>query len=143
MKQPRVIAGTPQRLDETPLGRPEQIDSFLSRFTLMQKEVCDDAPVHIAVHLIKDLADAPSPYVAAHCHPDCDEIGLVIGQPGALEYEMILNGEVHRISSPGSIYIPAGTVHCARALRGNGAYTCMLMDPNGPNPSNTAREADA
>ena len=139
MKQPSVIQGTPQALHETPLGTRKSIDSFLSRFTIMQKELCEDAPVHIAVHLIKDLTEEPEPYVDPHCHPTCDEIGMVIGQPGALEYEIILDGKTHRILSPASIFIPAGTVHRARALRGNGAYACMLMDPNGPSPANIAK----
>ena len=139
MKQPSVIQGRPQALHETPLGIKKSIDSFLTRFTLMQKELCEDAPVHIAVHLIKDLDDEPEPYVDPHSHPTCDEIGMVIGQPGALEYELILDGQTHRILSPASIFIPAGTVHRARALRGNGAYACMLMDPNGPRPANITK----
>lgn len=139
MKQPSVIQGAPQALHETPLGIRDSIDSFLSRFTLMQRALCEDAPVHIAAHLIKDLTGEPEPYVDPHSHPDCDEIGLVIGQPGALEYEIILDGETHRVRSPASIYIPAGTVHRARAVRGNGAYVCMLMDPQGPRPANITK----
>jgi mannose-6-phosphate isomerase-like protein (cupin superfamily) len=139
MKQPRVIPGAKQALHETPLGIRDSIDSFLNRFTLMQDALCEDAPAHIAVHLIKDLDGEPEPYVDPHSHPDCDEVGLVIGQPGALEYEIILDGKTHRVSSPASVYIPAGTVHRARAVRGNGAYVCMLMDPAGPHPDNIAK----
>ena len=126
-------------MDETVLGRPQQIGSFLNRYVLLNKENCDDAPVHVAMHLITSLTDAPPPYVHAHAHPSCDEIGLVIGQPGALEYEIILDGNVHTVRSPGSIFIPAGTVHRARALRGNGAYVCVLMDPEGPTPANSVK----
>jgi quercetin dioxygenase-like cupin family protein len=136
VKKPRVIPATPQELAETPLGRPMDITHFLSRFVLLNEKVCEGSPAHIAVHLIQDLTGAPEPYVKAHCHPTCDEIGLVLGQPGALEYEMMLDGDVHQVISPAAIFIPAGTTHRARALRGNGAYMCMLMDPKGPNPSN-------
>jgi hypothetical protein len=139
VKHPKVIPGTPQPLDDTPLGLSEPTDSFLSRFMLLGKGICDEAPAHIAVHLIQDLTDAPAPYVHAHCHPSFDEIGLVIGQPGALEYEMVLDGEVHRVCAPACICIPAGTLHRARAVRGSGAYVCMLMDPRGPNASNTVK----
>jgi len=137
VKKPQVLSGTPQTLQETPLGLPQQISSFLSRYTLLNGETCSDAPAHIAVHLIKGLADAPDPYVCAHAHPTCDEIGLVIGQPDGLEYEILLNGNAHVVRSPGSVFIPAGTVHRARALRGSGAYVCMLMDPQGPTPANS------
>ena len=139
MKNPAVIPGTPQTLLETPLGLSRPIDSFLKRFVLLNKETYDAAPAHIAVHLIQGIADSPAPYVHAHSHPSCDEIGLVIGQPGALEYEMILGEETHKILSPACIFIPAGTLHRARALRGSGAYVCMLMDPSGPQPSSIAK----
>ena len=139
MKQPRVIHGTPQALNETLLGRPADVSGFLNRFVLLNGEVCEAPPAYIAVHLIQGLPSPPEPYVNAHCHPTCDEIGLVLGQPGALEYEMVLNGEVHQVHSPAAIFIPAGTVHRATAMHGNGAYVCMLMDPKGPDPSTTAR----
>ena len=140
VKTPRIMRGTPEALDATPLGRPVDISGFLNRFVLLNSEVCEGAPAHMAVHLIQDLADLPEPYVDAHRHPACDEIGLVLGQPGALEYEMVLNGDVHKVHSPAAIFIPAGTVHRARAMRGTGAYVCMLMDPKGPAPSNTAKD---
>jgi hypothetical protein len=135
MKNPAVIQGTPQALAETPLGLSQPINSFLKRFVLLNKEVYDEAPMHLAVHLIDGLAATPTPYVHAHSHPSCDEIGLVIGQPGALQYEILLGKDIHKVSSPACIFIPAGTIHRARALWGNGAYVCMLMDPLGPQPS--------
>lgn len=141
MKVPQITPGKPQALNETLLGRPLSTDSFLKRFRLLDQECCDGAPVHIAVHLVQGLKEAPTPYVNAHCHPACDEIGLVIGQPGELEYEIILNGKIHQVISPASIFIPAGTVHRARAMRGNGAYVCILMDPQGPIPASTSKTA--
>jgi quercetin dioxygenase-like cupin family protein len=114
-----------------------QISSFLSRYVLMNKETCSDAPAHIAVHLISGIADAPDPYVHSHVHPTSDEIGLVIGGPADLEYQILLNGNAHVVRSPGCVFIPAGTVHRARAVRGSGAYVCMLMDPQGPTQANS------
>lgn len=141
MKKPQVTPGQCQPLNETLLGKPMAIEAFLNRYVLLNSEVCEGAPAHIAVHMIRGLEQAPTPYVDAHSHPDCDEIGLVIAPPGELEYEMILGEKVHRITSPASIFIPAGTVHRARALRGTGAYTCILMDSRGPAASNVAKPA--
>jgi len=139
VKQPKVTSGTLQALYGTSVGREQQDTPFLDRYILLNKEKCDDAPMHIAVHLVTSLADAPPPYVHAHAHPSCDEIGLVIGQPDALEYEIILDENVHTVGSPGSIFIPAGTVHRATALRGSGVYVCIVMDPQGANPANTVK----
>ena len=137
MKQPTVRQATPQALLETPLGKAGTAPEFLQRFLLLNSEVCPGAPLHIATHLIKDLDAEPEPYVNPHQHPTCDEIGLVIGQPGALEYEIRLNDEIHHVTSPGAIFIPAGTIHRARALRGNGAYVCILLDSQGPTYDNS------
>jgi hypothetical protein len=138
---PSVHQGNPQKLDETFLGKKGAAPEFLKRFVLLNKGINPGAPCHIATHLIRDLKDEPEPYVHAHAHPASDEIGLVIGEPGALEYEVVLGDQVHRLSSPASIFIPAGTVHRARALRGNGAYVCILMDAKGPSPANSQRNA--
>jgi mannose-6-phosphate isomerase-like protein (cupin superfamily) len=141
MKTPRIIPGQCQPLSKTLLGKPMSIDAFLNRYVLLNQECCEGAPAHIAVHLIRGLEKAPEPYVDPHSHPDCDEIGLVIAPPGELEYEMILDGTVHLITSPASIFIPAGTVHRARALRGKGAYACILMDARGPTSCNVDKPA--
>lgn len=47
-----------------------------------------------------------------------------------------LNGKENYVKSPAAVYIPAGTSHRARAISGNGAYVCILMDPQGPNTAN-------
>ena len=137
-----IQSGKLQALTQTCLGREESIPEFLNRFILLNKELNPDVPCHIAAHLIKDLNEDPEPYVHAHNHPSCDEIGLIIGQPGALEYEIVLGEEVHRCSSPASVFIPAGTVHRARAIRGNGAYVCILMDAKGPHSENCQRATE-
>ncbi len=135
-----VHKGKPQALKETFLGKVETAPGFLKRFVLLNRKLNPNAPCHIATHLVKNLKDKPEPYVHAHAHPSSNEIGLVIGQPGALEYEIVLNGKTHRLRSPSSVFIPAGTVHRARALRGSGAYVCILMDAKGPSSANSKRQ---
>jgi 2-isopropylmalate synthase len=135
-----VHKGKPQALKETFLGKAETAPDFLKRFVLLNKKINPNAPCHIAAHLVKNLKNKPEPYVHPHAHPSCHEIGLVIGQPGALEYEIMLDNKVHQLCSPASVFIPAGTVHRARALRGSGAYVCILMDSKGPSSANSKRK---
>jgi quercetin dioxygenase-like cupin family protein len=130
---PQINPGVPQRLDATELGVAD-VSGFLSRFVVLGDQITAGAPAHVAVHMISGLDRCPDPYVHAHAHPNHDEIGIVVGQPGDLDYEIVLGDQTHVVSSPASIYIPAGTRHRARALRGNGAYICILMDPRGPRP---------
>ena len=131
--EPKIISGIPQSLDYTTVGA--QLNSgnaFLERFLLMNKGLLENAPFHIAVHIIKDLDAPPEPYAQIHCHPTCDEIGLIIAPKDELEYEIVLNGKANRVKSPAAVYIPAGIHHRARAVSGRGAYVCIILDPQGP-----------
>lgn len=134
--QPQIIAGVPQPLDETVLGARPMAEKFFERFLLINRGLLENAPFHVACHIISNLEAAPEPYAKIHCHPDHDEIGLVIGSHGALEYEMILDGKEHRVQSPAAFSIPAGTFHRARAVRGTGSYVCILLDAQGPRAAN-------
>lgn len=134
--KPQIIPGLPQPLDETVLGARSMTETFFERFLLINRGLLENAPFHIACHVINNLEAIPEPYAKIHCHPDHDEIGLVIGPRDALEYEMILDGKEHRVLSPAAISIPAGTYHRARAVRGNGSYVCILLDAQGPRAAN-------
>jgi len=135
--EPKILSGLPQDLDETILGTQSSgKKDFFQRFLLINRELIENAPFHIAVHIIKDLDAPPAPYAKIHCHPSHDEIGLIIAPKDSLEYEIILNGKENRVKSPASVYIPAGTQHRARALSGNGAYVCILLDSRGPHTDN-------
>jgi hypothetical protein len=131
--EPLILSGFPQDLGYTEIGLQSNSNKeLIERFLLMNPMIMDNAPMHIAVHLIKDLDTSPEPYAQIHCHPDCDEIGLIIAPKEELEYEIFLNGKENRIKSPAAVYIPAGTYHRARALSGTGAYVCIILDPRGP-----------
>ena len=52
---------------------------------------------------------------------------------------MILGDELRGARSPRRIFIAAGTVHRAKAFRGDSVYVCILMDPEGPNSPMTER----
>ena len=134
--EPKILPGIPQDVDATVLGAHVGGKDFFERFLLINGEILKNAPLHIAVHMIKDLDTAPDPYVKMHCHPDVDEIGLIIAPKDELEYEIILDGKQNRIKSPATVYIPAGTYHRARAVCGKGAYVCILLDPKGPHTAN-------
>ena len=131
--EPRILSGFPQDLGYTNIGLQSNTSKeILERFLLMNSVLMDNAPLHIAVHLIKNIDTPPDPYAQIHCHPECDEIGLIIAPKDELEYEIILDGKETRVKSPAAVYIPAGTYHRARALSGTGAYVCIILDPRGP-----------
>jgi quercetin dioxygenase-like cupin family protein len=131
--EPRILSGFLQDLGYTNIGRESSAGSeFIERFLLMNAVVMQNAPLHIAVHFIKNIDTPPDPYAQVHCHPDADEIGLIIAPKDELEYEIILDGKETLVKSPAAVYIPSGTYHRARAISGTGAYVCIILDPRGP-----------
>jgi mannose-6-phosphate isomerase-like protein (cupin superfamily) len=131
--EPRILSGFLQDIGYTNIGLESNTSTeFIERFLLMNSTVMQNAPMHIAVHFIKNIDTPPDPYAQIHCHPDADEIGLIIAPKDELEYEIVLDGETNRVKSPAAVYIPSGTYHRARAVSGSGAYVCIILDPRGP-----------
>lgn len=131
--EPRILSGFLQDLGYTNIGLDSNSGKeVIERYLLMNSRLMQNAPMHIAVHFIKNIETPPAPYAQVHCHPDADEIGLIIAPRDELEYEIILDGKATLVKSPAAVYIPAGTNHRARAVSGTGAYICIILDPRGP-----------
>jgi hypothetical protein len=71
-------------------------------------------------------------HVDVHVH-DCDSAFLFWGDQvdgAGLICEVEIEGERHLISSPASIFIPAGILHTYRYVYGRGTYTNILLAPH-------------
>ena len=51
----------------------------------------------------------------------------LIAPPGALVYRIEFDGVEREVSSPASIWIPAGVVHAANVVRGSGTFVCVVL----------------
>ena len=96
------------------------------------------------LHFNEELAKNPGiSWADRHRHPEgSDETYLIIGDSGAITVEVSLgNGdemEIYEITSPGSIFIPAGITHSIKPIKltpgkcggiiaivSNGEYICL------------------
>ncbi|MHA1263765.1 MAG: hypothetical protein ACTSRS_00875 [Candidatus Helarchaeota archaeon] len=96
------------------------------------------------LHVTEDLAKNPQiSWAERHRHPEgSDEIYVIIGDPGAITVEVTLGNteemETYEITSPGSVFIPAGVTHSIKPIRmtagksgailavvSNGEYICL------------------
>ncbi|PFT87811.1 2-isopropylmalate synthase, partial [Bacillus thuringiensis] len=71
-------------------------------------------------------------HVDVHVH-DCDSAFLFWGDQvdgAGLICEVEIEGERHLISSPASIFIPAGLLHTYRYVYGRGTYTNIVLAPH-------------
>jgi 2-isopropylmalate synthase len=56
---------------------------------------------------------------------NCDSVFLFLGSDEdyrGLEVEVLLGGQLRRLQSPASVFIPAGVEHSYRYLGGSGTY---------------------
>lgn len=86
----------------------------------------DQFPLHIAVHQISAADEATRTYTELHTH-ECDEINILLGEPGDVTYDIQLGDENYKVDSCSCIWIPAGLPHSANVLKGSGYYVAIRL----------------
>lgn len=84
-------------------------------------------PLHLAIHRVKTIQCPPAPYTDPHLHDDFDEINILIGDE--LQYRIQLGEETFELKGNFSIWIPAGTLHAANVLSGEGYFVAIRLHP--------------
>ena len=115
---PRPLSSTARYRDIPELQRLESVGS----------------PSHVIVHTIAaDARDEERHYCDAHAHPFA-ELNVLVGEPGALVYDIVVGSETITATSPTTVWIPAGVEHSANLRRGSGTFVVVYLDePQGPN----------
>lgn len=90
------------------------------------------SPCHVIVHEIRDDAvDEVRDYCSGHVH-EFGELNVLLGEPGALVYDIVLGDETLTATSPTTIWIPAGVEHSANLRRGSGTFVVVYVgEPQG------------
>jgi hypothetical protein len=88
------------------------------------------SPVHIAAHWIDGAQRAPGrDYSCNHQHDSLVEVNVILGEPGALSYEVVLGEgeEPTTIHAPCAVVVPAGVTHSANVLEGRGWFVVLRL----------------
>ena len=96
----------------------------IKRISMLSKTLIPEAKTHIAVHFVDVKKPIPE-YSKLHKH-NFDEINLIISEDSKLVYEVQLEDEVYRVTSPSTIFIPKNTRHKAKVLSGKGIFVCII-----------------
>ena len=100
-------------------------DSGPIRRLLMSGTGASQFNMHIAVHEIsKFLEKEIRDYSLPHRH-NCDEWNIILSS-SILRFTIMLDGEVHIVDAPATVYIPAGTLHSANVLEGEGHFIALV-----------------
>jgi len=98
----------------------------IKRLSMLSKKLIPDSNTHIAIHFINSNKKEISDYSKLHKH-NFDEINLILSENGKLRYEIQLDDEVFKVSSPSTIFIPKGVNHKAKVLSGKGIFVCIIL----------------
>ncbi|MDC9581603.1 hypothetical protein PSI15_08515 [Xenorhabdus sp. PR6a] len=97
------------------------------RFVMLDNRLIDGSPFYfIARQFSMTNTDETTEigHVDNHIH-NCDSVFLFLGDGkdyAGLEVEVNIGGTIRRLSSPSSVFIPAGVNHSYRFIRGCGTY---------------------
>jgi quercetin dioxygenase-like cupin family protein len=108
-------------LDRVPFHKKAPI----KRLSMLDKSIIPESNTHIAVHFV-DASKKIPPYSELHKH-NFDEINLILSEGSKLTYNVQLEDETYKVTSPSSIFIPAGLSHSAQAISGKGLFVCIIL----------------
>jgi len=110
-----------------PLSKvPFHTKAPIKRLSMLNKKRFPSSGTHIAVHFVNSLGKKIPEYSKLHKH-NHDEINLILSEKGKLTYEIQLDDEVYKVSSPSTVFIPKRVNHKAKVISGKGIFICMIL----------------
>ncbi len=97
----------------------------IKRLSMLSKKLIPKSSTHIAVHFVNSKKKIPE-YSVLHKHSH-DEINLILSEGGKITYEIQLEDEVYKVTSPSTVFIPKGINHKARVISGKGIFVCIIL----------------
>ena len=98
----------------------------IKRISMLSKKRFPSSNTHIAVHFVNGNHKKMSEYSLLHKH-NVDEINLIISENSKLIYEIQLDDEIYKVSSPSTVFIPKGVKHKAKFISGKGVFVCIIL----------------
>ncbi len=116
-----IKKGVNESLSKVPFHRKAPI----KRLSMLSKKLIPKSSTHIAVHFVNSKKKIPR-YSVLHKHGH-DEINLILSERGKITYEIQLEDEVYKVTSPSTVFIPKGVRHKARVISGKGIFVCIIL----------------
>ena len=98
----------------------------MKRLSMLSKKRLPSSNTHIAIHFVNGNHKKMSEYSMLHKH-SADEINLIVSENSKLKYEIQLDDETYKVSSPSTVFIPKGIRHKAKFISGKGIFVCIIL----------------
>jgi len=119
-----IKAGIEEPLEKIPFHTKAPI----KRLSMLSQKIIPDSKTHVAVHFVNAKKKLPE-YSQLHKH-NHDEINLILSECEKLTFEVQLEDEIYKVTSPSTIFIPKGVRHMTRAISGKGIFVCIILSAN-------------
>jgi len=116
-----IKQGIIESMDKIPFHKKAPI----TRLSMLSKSIIPESNTHVAVHFVDASKKLPE-YSQMHEH-DHDEINLILSEDSKLTYEIQMDDETYKVTSPSTIFIPKGLQHSAQAVSGKGIFVCIIL----------------
>ena len=93
---------------------------------MLSKKRFPSSNTHVAVHFVNGNHKKMSEYSMLHKH-NADEINLIVSEKSKLKYEIQLDDETYKVTSPSTVFIPKGVRHKAKFVSGKGIFVCIIL----------------
>ena len=98
----------------------------MKRLSMLSKKRLPSSNTHIAVHFVNGNHKKMSEYSMLHKH-NADEINLIVSENSKLKYEIQMDDETYKVTSPSTVFIPKGVRHNAKFISGKGIFVCIIL----------------
>lgn len=118
-KHEHLIVRKPILVQELP---SHEIGDVLPYPVLMCRDLVPEAKAWALYMFIKEITQEMVDLIdivgkaTPHRH-DFDEMYLMIGEEGAITFEIMLEEEIYEVATPAAVYLPAGLAHAIRPVR--------------------------
>ena len=98
----------------------------MKRLSMLSKKRLPSSNTHIAIHFVNGNNKKMSEYSMLHKH-NADEINLIVSENSKLKYEIQMDDETYKVTSPSTVFIPKGVRHNAKFISGKGIFVCIIL----------------
>ena len=98
----------------------------MKRLSMLSKKRFPSSNTHVAIHFVNGNHKKMSEYSILHKH-SADEINLIVSENSKLKYEIQMDDETYKVTSPSTVFIPKGVRHNAKFISGKGIFVCIIL----------------
>jgi len=98
----------------------------MKRLSMLSKKRFPSSNTHVAIHFVNGNHKKMSEYSMLHKH-SADEINLIVSENSKLKYEIQMDDETYKVTSPSTVFIPKGVRHNAKFISGKGLFVCIIL----------------